>query len=149
VKRVPELALRFVLSNPNVSVALSGMSEMKHVDENLATCAEAVSLTTEDRHDVEEHLARLKKMSDLYCSGCGYCKPCSSEVDISRVFGLYNQARTYGLWGQARNAYAGLLKKEKAADKCTECEECLEKCPQDIPIPERLKEAHAALRGDG
>ncbi len=106
-----------------------------------------MSLSPEDRVAVEEHLARLKKASDLYCSGCGYCKPCSSEVDISGVFGIYNQARTYGFWDQARGAYAGLMKKENAADKCEECEECLAKCPQDIPIPERLKEAHAALSG--
>lgn len=37
----------------------------------------------------------------------------------------------------------------RAADRCTECEECIEKCPQDIPVPERLKEAHAALAETG
>ncbi|MHC4198593.1 MAG: aldo/keto reductase [Planctomycetota bacterium] len=149
VERVPELALRFVLANPNVTVALSGMSEMKHVEENIATAAEEVSLSPEDRKAVDEHLARLKKAADLYCSGCGYCKPCPSEVDIPWVFGIYNQARTYGLWDHARSTYAGLERKERAADKCTECEECIEKCPQDIPIPERLKEAHEALAKGG
>jgi predicted aldo/keto reductase-like oxidoreductase len=37
------------------------------------------------------------------------------------------------------------VRKERAADRCTECGECIEKCPQHIPIPERLKEAHRAL----
>ncbi len=145
VKRVPELALRFVLANPNVTVALSGMSTMQQVEENIATAAEEVSLSDDDMKALDEHLERLKKAADLYCSGCGYCTPCPSKVAIPQVFQLYNEARTYGLWDHARESYAGLVKREKAADACSECEECIEKCPQNIPIPERLKEIHAAL----
>ena len=36
ISRIPELALRFVLANANVTVALSGMSTMQQVEENLA-----------------------------------------------------------------------------------------------------------------
>jgi hypothetical protein len=149
VGRVPELALRFVLANPNVSVALSGMSEMQHVEENLATAAGEVRLSPEDLKNIGEHLERLKGSSDLYCSGCGYCKPCPSGVEISQIFGLYNETRTYDLWDHGRKVYAGLTRRGKAADRCGECGECVDKCPQHIPIPERLKEAHKALTEAG
>jgi len=149
VRRVPELALRFVLSNPNVTVALSGMSTMRQVEENLATAADPVSLSDEDRAAIDEHLVRLKDLADLYCTGCGYCQPCPEDVAIPKIFDRYNRGRVYGLWESARADYARLgtgWDKGKKADACVECGECEEKCPQNIPIRQQLKEAHEALR---
>lgn len=149
IDRVPELALRFVLSNPDVSVALSGMSTMQHVEENLATASEAVSFSDDDKAAIAEHLERLKKLADLYCTGCEYCLPCPEEVAIAKIFERYNRGRVYGLWESARESYAGLGKvrwdRGNNAEACNECGECEEKCPQDIPIRKQLKEAHAGL----
>ncbi len=146
VERVPDLALRFVLSNPNVCVALSGMSTMQQVRENLATTSGAATLSVEDQEAISAQLTRLQAMADLYCTGCGYCQPCPQDVDIPHIFQKYNEARVYGLWDAAREAYR---KHEwmsgKQADACIECGECETKCPQHIPIRDQLKEAHAAL----
>jgi hypothetical protein len=150
VDRVPELALRFVLSNPNVSVALSGMATMQHVEENVATAADEVSLSHDDQAAIAEHLERLGKLADLYCTGCKYCMPCPQEVNIAAVFEKYNWGRVYGLWEVARKRYAQIGRvpwmKGNQADACVECGVCEEKCPQNIPIREQLKEAHAALK---
>ncbi|MHC4983707.1 MAG: aldo/keto reductase [Planctomycetota bacterium] len=149
VKRVPELALRFVLANPNVSVAISGMSTIRHVEENLATAADAVSLSDADRAEIDKHLARLEEMARLYCTGCRYCTPCPSEVNIPSIFEKFNWGRVYGLWDIARQRYNQIGKvpwdKGNKADACKECGECEEKCPQKIPIREQLKEAHKVL----
>ncbi len=148
VERVPELALRFVLANPSVTVALSGMSTMQHVVENLATAADPVSLSDDDREAIEEQLQRLQSMAELYCTGCGYCQPCPAEIAIPKIFDRYNRGRVYGLWDSARKEYARLGKgwdKGAKADACTECGQCEEKCPQDIPIRQQLKDAHKAL----
>ena len=146
VQRVPELALRFVLANPNVTVALSGMSTMQQVEENLATASDAVSLTVDDQAAIVEQLERLKGMADLYCTGCGYCTPCPNEVNIPYIFQKYNEARVYGLWELARKAYGEWRwVGGKRADACVECGECEKKCPQHIPIREQLAEAHEAL----
>lgn len=149
IGRVPELALRFVLSNPNVSLALSGMSTLTQVEENVQTAADPISLSAEDTAAIDEQLTRLKKMSDLYCSGCAYCQPCPQEVNIPAIFGLYNMARVYGLWDLGRERYAQLGKvdwmKGKQADACVECGACEEKCPQHLSIREQLNEVHQAL----
>ncbi len=149
VKRVPELALRFVLANPNVSVALSGMSTMEQVEQNIAVANDDVSLTEQDRQAIAEHLERLEKMAELYCTGCRYCMPCPQGVLIPRIFDLYNKGRVYGLWESARKGYdhIGRRKPEehKKADACNECGQCEDKCPQNIPIRGQLKEAHEAL----
>ena len=147
VKRVPELALRFVLANPNVSVALSGMSAIEHVEENIRTACDPVSLTDADKRAIGDHLDRLKKMADLYCTGCNYCKPCPNNVDIPGIFSRYNRARVYGLWDWARGTYKELIQKNVSADACVECGECEPKCPQKLPIRKQLKESHAVLAG--
>ena len=150
-RRVPELALRFVLANPNVTVALSGMSTMQHVEENLAIAAEEVSLSAEDTAAIAQQLDKLKAMADLYCTGCEYCMPCPEQVAIPPVFDLYNQARVYGLWNDSRGKYAKFQriapKRGMMADACTQCGTCEDKCPQDIPIRKQLAEAHKALTG--
>jgi len=149
IKRVPELALRFVLANPHVSTAISGMSTLQHVEENLRVACDTVSLTDSDKAAIEEHLVRMKGLAKLYCTGCGYCMPCASGVDIPAVFERFNRGRVYGLWDSARQAYARMGKdqwnKGKPADACADCGECEKKCPQKIQIRAQLKEAHAVL----
>ncbi len=151
IDRVPELALRFVLANPNVTVALSGMSEMKHVEENLATCSDAVALSPSDRAAIDAHLARLGEMAKLYCTGCEYCMPCPKNVNIAAVFRSYNHGRVYGLWDLAKQSYSGIRNakqedRNQTSEACVECGVCEDKCPQKIEIRRQLKEAHEALK---
>lgn len=145
LKRVPELAMRFVLANPHIAVALSGMGDMAMLEENLKTCGDAVALSAQDKAEIDAHLEKLKSLADLYCTGCGYCKPCSQNVDIPGVFNRYNQARVYGLWKNAKESYQWMIGKGFAADKCTQCGECEGKCPQKLEIRRQLEEAHKAL----
>ena len=149
ISRVPELALRFVLSNPNVSLALSGMSTMEQVEENLAVTSDPSPLSTADKAAIDAHLVNLKKMADLYCSGCGYCLPCPQEVTIPKIFSYFNMGRVYGLWDVARSQYDNIGRhpwtKGAKADACVDCGQCEEKCPQHLPIRQQLAEALAAL----
>ena len=150
--RVPELALRFVLSNPYVTVALSGMSALRHVDENVEITGDLATLSESELNELKEHLVRLRKMADVYCTGCKYCMPCPQGVNIARVFELYNQARVYDIWETSRETYSQIGKVEwepgETAEACIECGECIPKCPQNIPIPDQLSEAHDILISD-
>ncbi len=149
IEHVPELALRFVLSNPAITMALSGMSTLRQVEENLAVAADAISLSEADNTAIAAHLVQLKKMADLYCSGCGYCLPCPAGVAIPRIFEMFNLGRVYGLWDVAQQGYEVTGKVPwfpgNHADACTECGACEDKCPQKLPIRAQLQEAHGAL----
>jgi predicted aldo/keto reductase-like oxidoreductase len=148
IERVPELALRFVLANPHVSLALSGMSTLAQVDENVRVTASPVALLPADQDAIAAHLERLGKLADLYCTGCNYCLPCPQGVAIPEIFELFNRGRVYGLWDSARADYAdmgGPQDKERRADACTGCGACETKCPQHIPIRKQLQDAHQAL----
>ncbi|MHC4562225.1 MAG: aldo/keto reductase [Planctomycetota bacterium] len=151
ISSTAELAIRFVLSNPNVSVALSGMTKMADVESNLTASADEVSLSEEDCRRIDERMAELKTMAELYCTGCKYCLPCPSGVAIPQVFHDYNRGRVYGLWDAARGAYGRIGAydggESKKADACSDCGECEDKCPQNIPIRKQLAEAHSVLAG--
>ena len=151
IERIPELALRFVLSNPNVTLALSGMGSMQQVEENLKVTSNDRTLDGDELLLIDAQLERLKKMADTYCTGCGYCLPCPESVDIPKIFKLYNDARVYGFEENSRKKYADWLNDPSSdslpADACAECAACEEECPQKIPIRQQLKEAHAFLNG--
>ncbi len=151
--KTPELALRFVLSNPNVDCALSGMETVQMVDENVAVASDETPLSSAEKAAIEKTADDLKKLADLYCTGCEYCMPCPQEVNISKCFEFMNYLKVYGLEDAARERYAQIGKpwiaKGKDASHCIECGECEKKCPQKLPIIRHLKETHAALNAEG
>jgi hypothetical protein len=146
-KRSPaEWALLWVWNQPEVSVALSGMSTMKQVVENVALADRARPgiLTAEELALVDQAREAYKGLAPIPCTNCRYCMPCSSGVEISRIFQMYNEAMMYENPRAARWAY-GELKEEQRADQCTECGECMDACPQEMDIPEWLEKAHMFL----
>lgn len=143
----PELALRFVLSNPNVSVALSGMNTVEMVEENVATAGVETPLTEDEMRRIAAMIEENRRLAELYCTGCEYCLPCPNKVAIPEIFRLMNLHRVWGLTDAARERYAELGSADPPGDAsaCVECGQCEEKCPQKIPIIEQLKESHRAL----
>jgi len=154
VKSTPELALRFVLANENVSVALSGMENMQMVEENLRVASLSRPLSNEELETIKTFIKERRKKEEITCNMCEYCQPCPSQVAISRIFELMNYYRVYGLKEYARKQYqdigvgtldSGEKDEREKADACTECGRCEEQCPQRIEIIERLEEIHQVL----
>ena len=160
VTSTPDLSLRWVLSNPNVSVALSGMNTMEMIEENVASTSREELYTEDEKVAVDALLGKLRELADLYCTGCGYCMPCPNGLDIPGNFLLMNYYRVYGMKDYAKARYARLSAGEtiwlhgvriegKAASECIACRECEEKCPQNIPVADQMEEVEAALGGGG
>ncbi|MFC1735870.1 aldo/keto reductase [Candidatus Hydrogenedentota bacterium] len=147
IASTPELALRFVLANPNVSLAISGMNAVDMVEENCRTAARTEELSPEELDNIMAAANECYRLSQLYCTGCEYCMPCPQNVAIADMLRLMNYHRIYGLTKYAQNRYAMYktwdLKKDASA--CIECGECEEKCPQNIEIVKQLKETRGAL----
>lgn len=143
-----ELALRFVLSNPNIDCALSGMSSLQMVEENAATASNSEPLSEHEIEAINKMMAENKKLADLYCTGCSYCMPCPAGVNIPHIFKTMNYHRIYGIEEYAKNEYANIGNQWTPGENalaCTECGTCETKCPQKLKIREQLKESHAAL----
>ncbi len=148
---IPRLALRFAWNNPNVAAALSGMNELDQIEENASEADRFAKLNDDELSEIERLIARNRKLSELYCTGCGYCVPCPNNVNIPENFRYMNWYRAWGLEKEAKEAYAKLGGENNwgpwigkieglKAEACIECGECLPKCPQNIPIIEQLKE---------
>jgi uncharacterized protein len=146
-RRTPaEWALRWVWNHPEVSTVLSGMGSFDQVRENIAFAEEgrANSLSAEDLAFIDGVREAYRDLLQVDCSGCAYCMPCPSGVNIPTNFSLYNDTVTFkdptGVM-----VYNAFMPPEQWASACIECAECEEKCPQHIPIREELKKVHAAL----
>lgn len=148
-KSTAEMALRFVMANPNVSIALSGMSSIEMVEENAAVASIEGVLTEKEMKLVSEMLEENKRLADLYCTGCNYCMPCPRGINIPHVFRLMNYNKVYGLKEYAVSEYAKLKEKDnnvgKLASECVSCGACESKCPQHLHIIEQLKQSHREL----
>ena len=141
-----EWAFQWVWNHAEVSVALSGMTTMDQVTENLAAADRSGPnrLSSEELAVIDRVREEYIKSCPVPCTGCRYCMPCPSDVDIPGIFSIYNDGYMYEDHRIARFHYRQ-LPKESQADKCIECHECEEKCPQDFDIPETLKKVHAWL----
>lgn len=146
-KRNPvDWALRWVWSQPGVSLLLSGMSAMEHVDENLKVANNYQPLTSNELALVDEVKKLYKSKIKVDCTACNYCQPCPQGVAIPDVFSMYNSAAMFNNFEQAGRFYNRMVDNKKDASLCVECGQCEGACPQTLPIIEHLKEAHAALK---
>ena len=140
----PAMALRFVLSNPNISTACSGMNTLEMLDENV----EAVrNFDPEQANFAEmcEGLDRLRQqLGDKFCTTCKYCAECPAGLEIWRLMEIWQYWKVFGLEDWARDALKQLPDEQKPAN-CNACGSCEEKCPNELDIQERLKELGAML----
>ncbi|MFW9927044.1 MAG: aldo/keto reductase, partial [Candidatus Thorarchaeota archaeon] len=147
-----DLAFKFVLSNPNVSVALSGMGTEEMLDDNLSINSreDYDQLTERERESIDSIATRFKELCDNICTQCKYCQPCPNEVNISFIFEQLQRYQIYGDQEKAKRYYSMIGKAPWAAGKdasaCEQCGECLEKCPQNIEIINQLEKAHEVLQ---
>ena len=145
-----EMAMRFVLANPNVDMALSGMSTLAMVEENAKISANSGHLTEDEMAKIKAMMEENKKLAELYCTSCDYCKPCPQDINIPHLFGIMNTHKVYELTEHAVGFYNSTIRgeawiKSASPTTCTECGECEAKCPQKLPIIKQLKETHVAL----
>jgi len=149
VKRTPaEWALQWVWSNPEVSFLLSGMSEMRHVEENLAYAERSRPglLSAGELALVARVRDLYRELSPIPCTACRYCMPCPQGVSIPDILELYNDAHMFGDPARQRLFYTWLDEEERAGN-CTACGECEDKCPQGIAVSGWMEKAQAFLAG--
>jgi len=152
-KRTPaEWALRWVWNHPEVTLVLSGMNDEKHIAENIKTCEDALpgSLTPDDLATVEKVAGSYKRLMKIGCTGCAYCMPCPSGVNIPQCFFLYNNYHM-GNHLMSRGMYGlslmGGMRTWSDASLCRNCGKCQKACPQNIAIPEELIKVRRTLGG--
>ena len=126
-------AVRWVASQPGVAVLLSGMTTMEQLEDNLRTLSAFRPLDEQEARTVEEVARQIRSRLRNGCTGCRYCVPCPSGVDIPRSFKVWNNMAMYGNARLTKRAWRE-LKEEERPDRCVGCGRCEELCPQHISI---------------
>jgi len=156
VKRTPaEWALRWIWNHPEVTVVLSGMNDEAHIRENLKVAGMAYpdSLTEAELQLVKRVESKYRELMKVACTGCRYCMPCPSGVNIPLCFEEYNNLYLAGDPNGEKFMYAARLGGAVAlgdpefASLCVQCGQCVEKCPQHIDIPTVLESVVEELEG--
>ena len=134
-----EMALRFVLSNPNVSTACSGMSTMEMLQQNVKTVNNFDPDEDADFEDICEGLDRMREtLGERFCTACGYCMPCPEGIHIPYMMELHTNGRVFGLEKGVSNALAAFPQRDKILN-CSKCRSCEKACPNQLEICETIE----------
>ncbi len=152
-KRTPaEWALRWIWNHPEVTLLLSGMSSEDQLEENvrIAASAHAGALSQEELNIFDHVKAIILEKTKVPCTGCNYCMPCPSGVNIPGCFSVYNDKYLLGKKGSRMKYFQNLglgAKTPNFASLCSECGKCERHCPQHIAIRKELKTVKKELEG--
>ena len=140
---------RFCLSHPEITTLSMGIHEPEHFAQNLSILNEE-DYTSPAMLDIQVKMdISLSKISSL-CTLCEECLPCPEEINIPEVLRFRNLLEAYDMkdYGEFRyNMFEGEGHwfPGNFASKCTECGDCLPRCPEKLEIPKLLKKTHEKL----
>ena len=142
---IPACAFRFLQSIPQVTMVLSGMSNMEQLKENIRTFQEEKPLTDQEKKELLEIADQIVKKSGVPCTACHYCvSHCPQGLDIPRLLALYNEHRVTGGGFIAPMALSALPEDQRPG-ACIGCRSCEAVCPQQIHVSEVMADFNARL----
>lgn len=143
---IPAWAFRFLQSLPEVTTILSGMSDMKQVEENIKTFEKDKMLCEKEMQILMNIAECMTGKTKLPCTACRYCTShCPLGLDIPELIRLYNEHRfTEG--GFIAPMVLSSYEKEKLPNACIGCRSCEKVCPQNIKIAEMMSDFSVRLK---
>ncbi len=145
---------RFILQHPAVSTINIGARRPEELaahepafdNDGPLTDAETLALA---RMDV-----RRLQLPGTWCTNCHQCLPCPENIVIPEILRLRNMSLAYDMKEYARYRYrwlegGGHWYPGRHGNRCTECGDCLPRCPERLDIPKLLRETDSLLRANG
>jgi len=130
-----QVSLRYILTNPHITCAIPGMTNLKELEENIRVGESLRDLTSEE---ISVFMDWVGETGKGFCRNCGYCLPCPEKIPIPDIFRIESYYERYGMKQWALEQYRLLPVK---AGACSFCEQCLTRCPYGVPIPQHLSRA--------
>ena len=146
-EKVPAWAFRFLQSIPEVTMILSGMSNMEQMQENIRTFEEEKPLSAKEQETLLAIAGSMVNKIALPCTACRYCTShCPQGLDIPGLLALYNEHCFTGGGFLAPMALSA-IPKDKWPSACVGCRSCEAVCPQQIKISEAMADFTSKLEG--
>ena len=144
---IPAWAFRYLQTIPSVKVVLSGMSNMKQMQENIRTFEEDKPLNDEELKAIYSIADGMVKKIVLPCTACHYCTShCPQGLDIPGLLALYNE-HCFTEGGFIAPMALQAVPADKQPSACIGCRSCEAVCPQGIKISEAMADFAARLGG--
>ncbi len=143
----PAWAFRFLQTIPEVTMILSGMSNMAQLQDNVHTFETEKPLTEGELSELMEIADEILGRKALPCTACRYCTDhCPQGLDIPGLIGLYNE-HNFTEGGFIAPMALAACPEEKKPSACIGCRSCEAVCPQQIRISEVMKDFTEKLKG--
>ncbi|MEP0844858.1 MAG: aldo/keto reductase [Phycisphaerae bacterium] len=146
------LAQRWLLSDPRVHTLSLGAAVPGDLDQHLAVADQTGPLTEAEQAALQRWSAALtQRLGPDLCTLCNQCLPCPRFIDIPQILRLRNAAVAFDMTAYGSYRYNLLNGSDDwfhghTGDHCTECGECLPRCPQKLDIPRLLFDSHDLLK---
>jgi predicted aldo/keto reductase-like oxidoreductase len=134
----PVHCLSYTLSQVGVTTVVPGVSSV----EELESVLHYLDATDEEK-DFSELLVDFEEYVTGECVYCNHCLPCPAGIDIGECNRLLDRAKQ-GMTREIQDTYNMYPAK---ASKCTECGQCVERCPFEVDVVSRMKEAASLFEG--
>ncbi|MEJ2109654.1 MAG: aldo/keto reductase [Acidobacteriota bacterium] len=129
----PVAALKWVFACPDLLV-LAGVEKKEYIDQNWEAFVGGAAISEEEARVIKKIQAEF---DHKFCRRCDYCLPCPAGIHIQFAMGVRSMVRRMGAQILQQPMFKDIW--DKALD-CTECGDCMQRCPYDLPIPDMIKE---------
>ena len=144
---------RFLLSDPRVHTLSLGAASPDEVDSHRDAWDNDAPMSELEQAVLDCMDRRYQTLGDELCSQCYECLPCPENINIPEVLRLRNLAIAFDMNEFGKYRYkmfenAGHWFPGRKATRCTDCGDCLPRCPEELNIPELLRDTHDRLHGE-
>lgn len=133
VTGIPELALRWAFSFPGL-IVITGMENIEEVDKNWGVLTGNYSFTDEEKKQI---ISKNREFTGRFCHRCLYCEPCTVDIPIYKILSIKNMVKIHGNKILTTPDFEDTLERAKS---CIQCNDCIIRCPYNLPIPFMMKE---------
>ncbi|WP_044304437.1 aldo/keto reductase [Richelia intracellularis] len=148
-----EINYRFLLSDSRITTLSVGAGNPDELIKPLQTSDSIHPLTEEEKrvfHTLADY--SYQALGNSQCSQCYKCLPCPENINIPEILRLRNLTISYNMKNYGEYRY-GMLENSghwfpgMKGNRCTECGDCLPRCPENLDIPSLLQDTHTRLQG--
>jgi uncharacterized protein len=141
--RLKELAFHYLLTFPNVKI-LVGFSTADEVKYAKKIVDQAQGRTL-NRQEIRAKVDALINAQEPRCTACGYCSPCPQFINLGACLSFYNIYRYMNIAQAKKSFLQNQWNDTLRLDRCTTCGTCRQRCPNQLPLDEIIKDAKEKL----
>lgn len=132
-------AIRYAASFDGIKMVLSGMSDMKQMQDNISFMKDFKALNNDEMNAINKVKEIFQSKNMIACTACRYCiDGCPMNIEIPNLFACMNSKKVFNDWNTDYYYNEVYTKNNGKASDCIKCGKCEKACPQHLPIRDLL-----------